>query len=279
MQYLHEFLEYEKQLPAKIVIHGSARYYEMPEHWHRSLEITYMMSPALTTLNGIRRQLGDGDIFLANSGEIHRVVAVNPEDVKAVTVMISYEMLTSLVPDYDSFVFTLEKTPRKYKELADVFRAIYCVYEEDTDVYRYLKLNELLYRLLYLLFAHFQEKKTVSGKISSDKYYERFKQIMAYMDENCKKPLKQEEIASYFGFSREYLSRCFKKYTGSTCMEYLEHTRLKYAYLQLMETDSSMLDIALDNGFADLRSFNHAFKKVYGKTPFQYKKYLADSKN
>lgn len=279
MQYLHEFLEYEKQLPAKIIIHSSRGYYEMPEHWHRSLEITYMMSPASVTLNGKRMVLDDGDIVMINSGDIHRAIAVDRENVKAVTVMISYELLLGLLPDYDSYVFNLSRSPRKYKDLADVFRTIYCLYEENTDVYRYLKLNELLYRLLYLLFACFKEEKAVSGRIRSEKYFDRFKKIMEYMNELYREPLRQEEIAEHFGLSKEYLSRCFKKYTGSTCMEYLEHVRLNAAYQQLMKTDSSMMEIALDNGFADLRAFTNAFKKVYGRTPFQYKKYISDSKN
>lgn len=278
MEYMHECLNYDKQLPAKIVIHTPTGYYEMPEHWHRSLEITYMIEPVIVLLNGEQRRM-ENEIFLVNSGDIHRVVSVNTRQVNAVTVMVSYELLTSLVPDYDRYTFNLKKNSRKLKDLEDVFRAIYCVYTENGGVYQYLKVNELLYRLLYLLFSYFKEEKDVSGQIGSEKYFTRLKTIMEYMCEQYKQPLKQEEIAAYFGWSKEHLSRCFKKYTGTTCMGYLEHIRLKEAYFQLMKEDCSMLDIALDNGFADVRSFTNAFKKVYGTTPFQYKKNVADSKN
>lgn len=278
MEYMHEFLNYDKQLPAKIVIHTPVGYYEMPEHWHRSLEITYMITPVTVLLNGEQRRIED-EIFLANSGDIHRVVAVDPKQVDAVTVMISYEFLVRLVPDYDRYTFDLQKAPRKLKDLTDVFRAIYCVYEEDGGLYQYLKVNELLYRLLYLIFTYFKKEKDVSGQIRSEKYFTRLKTIMEYMSANYRQPLKQEEIAAHFAWSKEHLSRCFKRYTGTTCMGYLEHIRLKEAYFQLMKEDCSMLDIALDNGFADVRSFNNAFKKVYGSTPFQYKKNILDSKN
>lgn len=278
MQYMHECLNYDKQLPAKIVIHTPTGYYEMQEHWHRSLEITYIIEPVIVLLNGEQSQLED-EIFLANSGDIHRVVAVNPKQVNAVTVMISYELLVSLVPDYDRYTFNLQKNERKLKELTDVFRAIYCVYAEDGDVYQYLKVNELLYRLLYLLFTYFQEEKDVSGQISSEKYFERLKLIMEYMCVCYQQPLKQEDIAAHFNWSKEHLSRCFKKYTGTTCMGYLEHIRLKEAFFQLMKEDCSMLDIALDNGFADARSFTKAFKKVYGTTPFQYKRNMVTGGN
>lgn len=278
MEYMHEFVNYDKQLPAKIVIHNPVGCYDMDEHWHRSLEITYMIEPVMVLLNGEQRRLED-EIFLANSGDIHRVVAINPKRINAVTVMVSYELLVSLVPDYDRYAFNLSKNPRKLKDLTDVFRAIYCVYEEGGSIYRYLKLNELLYRLLYLLFTHFQVEKEVSGQIDSVKYFTRLKTIMEYMILHYKEPLKQEEIAAYFGWSKEHLSRCFKRYTGTTCMGYLEHIRLKEAYFQLMKADCSILDIALDNGFADVRAFSNAFKKVYGTTPFHYKKNNTNSKN
>lgn len=41
---------------------------------------------------------------------------------------------------------------------------------------------------------------------------------------------------------------------------------------ELLKTERTVLDIALDNGFSDARGFINAFKRQYGTTPLQYRK-------
>ena len=42
--------------------------------------------------------------------------------------------------------------------------------------------------------------------------------------------------------------------------------------MQLMASNSGILEIALNNGFSDDRRLILAFKEEYGATPFQYRK-------
>ena len=78
-------------------------------------------------------------------------------------------------------------------------------------------------------------------------------------------------VAGYYGLSREYLARSFKKYMGNTFKEYLDSVRISNAYKELMNTDLSVLEVALDNGFNDSRTFIKAFKDVYHETPHKYR--------
>ena len=48
--------------------------------------------------------------------------------------------------------------------------------------------------------------------------------------------------------------------------------RLKHAQTALLTTDSSITDIALEYGFNDSNYFKDLFKKVYGKSPREYRK-------
>ena len=57
-----------------------------------------------------------------------------------------------------------------------------------------------------------------------------------------------------------------------TFKEYLTSVRLYNANKELMNTDYSVLQIALDNGFPDARSFINKFKEVYNETPNKYRK-------
>ncbi|MNI94463.1 Bifunctional transcriptional activator/DNA repair enzyme AdaA [compost metagenome] len=69
-----------------------------------------------------------------------------------------------------------------------------------------------------------------------------------------------------------YFSRFFKKTTGETYHSYLTSIRLYHAHKDLLNRDASITDIALANGFANVKAFIEAFKKGYHATPAQYRK-------
>ena len=72
--------------------------------------------------------------------------------------------------------------------------------------------------------------------------------------------------------SMEYLARILKKYTGNTFKTHLNQVRVSKAFRDLLETDYSILEIAMRNGFPDTRSFINVFRDTYGMTPSQYRK-------
>lgn len=91
------------------------------------------------------------------------------------------------------------------------------------------------------------------------------------------KPLSLEMLADVFSLSKEHLSRTFKTYMDTTFKKYLTSIRVHHAYQDLMDTDLSILQIALDNGFSDARAFSSAFYSYYGETPLKYRKNSKES--
>jgi AraC-like DNA-binding protein len=57
-----------------------------------------------------------------------------------------------------------------------------------------------------------------------------------------------------------------------TFKEYLSDYRVNMARNDLLNSDKSILEIALECGFTDARGYINAFKKIYGTTPFHYRK-------
>ena len=78
-------------------------------------------------------------------------------------------------------------------------------------------------------------------------------------------------IADEFGLSEGYLSKLFKESLGATVKEYLSRVRLWHAEEQLVETDYPVIDIAIGNGFPNVKSFNQAFKRKNVITPAKYR--------
>ena len=84
--------------------------------------------------------------------------------------------------------------------------------------------------------------------------------------------LTLEIIAEQFHFHPNSLIRYFKKQTGTTFYQYLQKIRLKHAYYDLIHTNMKIIDIALNHGFKNVKSFENVFKKEYHTTPTKYRK-------
>ncbi len=82
-----------------------------------------------------------------------------------------------------------------------------------------------------------------------------------------------QTVAEHAGFSIDYFNRLFLSHTGFTVMAYVGYRRLKKAVQLLRTTDKSVLDIALEVGYASHEGFIKAFKKEYGVTPSEYRQH------
>lgn len=280
--FYHELFQMNKQQPIQIMLHQGNINYKVLEHWHRTVEMNYLIDcDAVYWINGERIPVKAGDMILINSGDVHSVAAegekgVTGEGMHGASLFISYDFLKELCPDIDNISFCLEGKEEKERELKELFELLIKIYRSEQSEYSYLKLNSVFYRMLYLLFTYFKKEKTHTA-VKSQRYIERLRDVMDYMEQNYAEPLSLQGAAKEYNVSTEYLAKIFKTYTGKTFKEYLNRIRLNRAFLELIETDYSMLEIAMRNGFPDARAFNNIFRKEYGMTPFQYKKYYMES--
>jgi AraC-like DNA-binding protein len=83
--------------------------------------------------------------------------------------------------------------------------------------------------------------------------------------------LDVDDLAAAAGLSRAHFSREFKRAFGESPHAYLLTRRLERAASLLRTTDRSVLDVCTSVGLASLGSFNTSFKRIYGKTPTEYR--------
>lgn len=81
-----------------------------------------------------------------------------------------------------------------------------------------------------------------------------------------------QEMAAAAGYSRLYLDRILKQYTGETPAHYLRSQKLRRAAGLLINTPLNVKQIAAECGFYDTAYFCRTFQKTFGKTPSQYRK-------
>ncbi len=78
-------------------------------------------------------------------------------------------------------------------------------------------------------------------------------------------------VSKQFNYNRSYLSRLFKKETGSTFSEYLMQLRMSKAIELIRENEMRSYQIAEKVGFIDANYFSTCFKKFTGMTVVEYR--------
>jgi len=97
------------------------------------------------------------------------------------------------------------------------------------------------------------------------------KQIKEYIRFNSLENIKIHALAKHFGYHEKYLSSVFKSTSGMGLKEYLLQVKLEYAKDMLLNTGSSISQIAQTIGYSDIHNFSHAFKKALGISPREFR--------
>ena len=95
--------------------------------------------------------------------------------------------------------------------------------------------------------------------------------LKRYVDTNFAQITSVAEVAEHFYYSREYVSRLFKKYFDTTISDYIMKRRIAESQLLIMQ-DIPLIDIAYQVGFGSLSTFIRAFRAVTNMTPSEYRK-------
>ena len=91
--------------------------------------------------------------------------------------------------------------------------------------------------------------------------------ICAGFDENLPLPV----LAQRSGWSQSYFHRLFSRFLGESPKQYTQRVRLDRAAAELLATDASVLDVALDAGFRSHEVFTRAFRRQFGRSPRDYR--------
>ena len=96
--------------------------------------------------------------------------------------------------------------------------------------------------------------------------------ILQYIYGHYEENLTLSILARQFYFSTVYMSCYIKRYTGHTFLEILTSVRMYHAARLLKETKLKNREIGMRIGIPDERYFGQVFKKIYGITPYEYRK-------
>lgn len=93
--------------------------------------------------------------------------------------------------------------------------------------------------------------------------------IIETMEENLENPWTPNELASEVGLSTRQLERLFKRYVDRTPKRFYLDLRLRRARLLLLQTNQSVINIALACGFSSPSHFSKCYRSFFGRTPYR----------
>lgn len=104
-----------------------------------------------------------------------------------------------------------------------------------------------------------------------DNLYEKILAVQNYLDENFAEDISLDKLSARFYLSKFYLSREFKKATGTTIGSYLNSRRINEAKKLLRFSSASIGAIAVSCGIPDVNYFTKVFVKYESMTPSRYR--------
>lgn len=273
-QFFYEFNIHGIYLKQYIYNIGSYHY-----NWHRELELLTVLNGKIEVCSqGNSKTLETDDVILLNSNEGHATLAKEPNSI-AMVLHIDPDFLKNYYDDIEYLQFNCYSNKKtRYSKPFILIRShlaemMQSHREESPELT--LLLESSYYSLLYNIVLNFPPNKVENTTfINNNNKFKTINKMVKYIDKNYKEKISLDDLADISGYNRNYVSQLFKSQMGINFHDYITRIRLREATLELGQTDKLISDIALDNGFSDIKAFNKAFKTAFGKTPSEYRDQL-----
>ncbi len=96
--------------------------------------------------------------------------------------------------------------------------------------------------------------------------------IISYVESHIKaEKFDYQELERQIGFSLAHIRDLFKQNTQCSLAKYVRTRKVHNSAFELMHSEHSIMDIALQYGFSNHESYTRAFKKIVGMTPSEFR--------
>jgi AraC family transcriptional regulator, glycine betaine-responsive activator len=123
--------------------------------------------------------------------------------------------------------------------------------------------------VLHSPIRHHSENQRLSLPARIGARHPKLVSIIEKMEENLEDPLSPSLLAKQAGLSTRQLERLFRRYLDRSPKRYYLELRLKKARSLLLQTDMSVINVALACGFSSPSHFSKCYRAYYGRTPYR----------
>ncbi len=248
-------------------------------HWHDELEILYLERGQTTCrVNGEVYEMSPGDIIFIYPGEIHEASSNKQARVSSHCIVFHPNLIQSMTYDscqhryvepmlaHELMFPRLIKTNHPFYETLTPYILDIITLNESKPFGYELKIKSLLLLILSTCLMTVGEVKKPRRHQSTQNIAD-VKNAVDYIQKHYDQKIEITQIASLLNITNEHFCRIFKHYTNKRPIEYINDYRIEMAAKQLLLTDHSITDIALDTGYENACYFAKKFKQKKGMSP------------
>lgn len=268
---VYEFVKKDIGIPIKVNI-NSINNYNM--HWHRDTEIILVIKGSINLyINDKSYYLKEDDLILINGSEPHGI-AKTTEDNIIISLKLDMIYHDRYFKDFSKLKFEcksfLSEEQLKFNLIRKTIAEIIFELNEKEKGHSF-RIASCLYNMGGYILDNFDYEKVDVDKILDDEDISRMNKVIDYIEANYTKNITLQDIASEIGLSTYYTSHFIKKILGIGFTDYIGNIRLENAAIYLGRTSKSITEIALENGYGSVKSFNTNFKNRFKITPSEYR--------
>jgi len=243
-------------------------------HWHEYYEVFLMLEgSAIHKVNGTCMYLSKGSLVFIRPNDCHDYALEEAKSCSFLNLTYSMETVETVLSflgdgfpvkalleaKYPPEIRLTEYELSRFNGKMDSIRAL----NPKDNQKRKTLLRILLFDILTRYFSNTEDI---------------FNYVPAWLENMCSK-IRQNggftQGTHYFlsltDRSREHVSRCMKKYMGTTVSAYINDLRLNYIANMLRDSNHSITEIIFESGFNNISWASEQFKKKYGVTMRQYR--------
>jgi len=124
-------------------------------------------------------------------------------------------------------------------------------------------------QLIYTTIRTDQDTQRLSVPTRIGVRHPKLSAVIQMMEANIEEPISPSILAKDVGMSTRQLERLFRRYLNRSPKRYYMELRLQKARNLLMQTDMSVINVALACGFASPSHFSKCYRAQYNTTPYR----------
>ena len=124
-------------------------------------------------------------------------------------------------------------------------------------------------QLIYTSIRTDQDTQRLSVPTRIGVRHPKLSQVIQMMEQNIEEPISPSILAQDVGMSTRQLERLFRRYLNRSPKRYYMELRLQKARNLLLQTDMSVINVALACGFASPSHFSKCYRAHYDTTPYR----------
>lgn len=124
-------------------------------------------------------------------------------------------------------------------------------------------------QLIYTTVRTDQDTQRLSVPTRIGVRHPKLSSVIQMMENNIEEPKSPSLLAKDVGMSTRQLERLFRRYLNRSPKRYYMELRLQKARNLLMQTDMSVINVALACGFASPSHFSKCYRAQYNITPYR----------